>query len=119
MQLQSGARYAERVSPLKTLGELYDTLLGGQAAAAAETAGPVVAMDFEDLNGEEAMPVASEGACAEWNGVGGRAAVVGVGGSRGDRTSCYPASHAPHTPSHATKNRATRDARRDDRGTTS
>lgn len=74
VQLQSGARYAEeRVSPLKTLAELYDTLVGGQATGA----GPVVAMEFADIAGYDASSsssssplAASGGAWAEWGGVG-------------------------------------------------
>lgn len=51
VQLQSGVRYSEQVSPLKTLGELYEALTGGKEAAAGAAAGPIVAMDFEDVSG--------------------------------------------------------------------
>lgn len=107
VQLQSGARYAEeRVSPLKTLGELYDTLVGGQAAGA----GPVVAMDFADIGGDDASSsplAASGGAWTEWDGME----------SVGKSTCGRAKAHAPH-PVHvmSPKTRDARDAWRDDRG---
>lgn len=65
VQLQSGVRYAETVSPLKTLGELYDALVGaGGGSGGGQTAGPIVAMDFEDIAGGDAVAVGDGGKCA-------------------------------------------------------
>jgi hypothetical protein len=64
VQLQSGVRYHERVSPLKTMAELYDTLVNGNSSSnssSSNAAGPIVAMDFEDIN-SAAPAVEAEGA---------------------------------------------------------
>jgi len=56
------------VSPLKTLGELYDNLVNGNNSGSSSSsssqaaAGLIVAMDFEDI-GSEAPATEAEGAC--------------------------------------------------------